>query len=85
MGQIYPGLLCLILVDITSIIILSIPLAIIFSTLIDELHIYRIKGFYDYSTLLTLCHTLMLALYFLLEKIIKYKSTSQAFGLFLYS
>ena len=66
---------------ILSIAIFSIPLGLIFSVLIDVLHIIKFEGFYDYSTFFTLCHILMFAIYFFLEKknIIQYRIYKPSF------
>ena len=66
---------------IVSIVIFSIPLGLIFSVLIDGLHIVKFKPFYGCSTLFTLCHILMFAIYFFLEKknIIQYRIYKPSF------
>lgn len=62
-------------------IIFSIPLGLIFSVLIDGLHIIEFEGFYGFSTILTLCHISMFAIYFFLEKknVIRYRIYKPSF------
>ena len=62
-------------------VIFVIPLGLVFSVFIDGFHLIEFEGFYDYSTLLTLSHTLMFALYFFLEKtnIIQYRIYKPSF------